>query len=258
MYSAARLTDKSMSTGANLIQINRPKPDYLTVFVHGLSGSSERSYWGRIPDFLEHDPLCKNIDFVFWGYVSSKWPKFKFSQIFHKRSKTRRAEDAILVLSNLLLSDIREMNRRQKYKKIRIFGHSLGGIIAIRSVALSNSGVLISQIDKLAVNATPTTAIRVARFAAFFNLRTNDYVTFLSRPDLVHRVFDNDLIHIKTSRSQKIHTTYFHVKEDQYVPFNEQASFDDEIVVNGKHTWMSEISSQDDLDFQKLRSWILN
>ena len=238
------------------VVIPRDDPSSLVVFIHGLGGTPQRDYWGRVPDFLKYDTKCRDIEIIFWPYGSHKWPKLANWNFLHRLNATVRAENALNAISSLLVSDIQARASQKQYRRVRIFGHSLGGIIALRAARLLEEFGVSINMDRLAVNATPSTVVPAAKIAAFFNFGTNDYVTLLSQPSLIHPVFDNDLMHIRKTRQPTIHTTYFHSHGDEVVAFKRQCEFDQEITIRGAHTWMREIDRPQDLNYTKLLTWM--
>ncbi|MEM9128195.1 MAG: alpha/beta hydrolase [Pseudomonadota bacterium] len=235
--------------------IGRKNPKSLIVFAHGIGGTAKRDYWGMLPDLLRYDTKCLSTDVDFWAYQSSLLPRLTLPTGIGKRGRAEAALDAV---SSLLLSDIKARAAAREYERIRIFGHSLGGLIAVRTAASALSSedrAITFQIDRLAISATPTTVVPAARIAAAFTFGTNDFVTLLSSPTCLNGVFECDLSTLQQSETPT-HCTYFHSSDDEVVRHGNSVSFDEEETIEGSHTWMRKIETPKSLNYSKLVRWI--
>jgi len=100
----------------------------LCVLIHGFSISDAKSFWGRIPYFLQHDAVRK-IDTLVAQYTTSKalYIDLISTSLGSLRMPTSER------IARQILSSIRLRCREANYEAVLLIGHSYGGLIATLS-----------------------------------------------------------------------------------------------------------------------------
>lgn len=134
------------------ISIFRNNNKNIVVFLHGLGGSPEKT-WGDFPALLKMDPKMKNYDFHFIGFPARilGWvPGFSS-------------------LAGLLFSYLE--TKYNKYERVMLVGHSLGGIVIrclIFDCVTKQSQEMLKKIDKIFLFGTPNNGAQAMRILKKF------------------------------------------------------------------------------------------
>lgn len=194
----------------------------LLVLVHGI-GADETIFWGSTPMALKTDPdISASYDVKFWGYPTSRGPILPWSRL----KQTLGVGPSLQSLEQLgqhLWSELREWNSR-KYGHIKLFGHSMGGLVIASAVGYGiarkeqRDSELIAALRSIAFVATPLGGAKLTQiyepiFRAFGeNVQVEDLKeNSAKRKEIVTRFINVALI------SNRLPLTVFRATDDSVV-----------------------------------------
>lgn len=227
----------------------------LVVFVHGLGGTNGESYWGRLPTLLASDTQLGSCNLAFWGFATSKklYPNW-FSIV-----SRRRAVPNVIELSEALQSYVEGERRRRGYKKIILFGHSLGGHIVVKA-AETLSGRTDQPIKAICIAGSPLARHLLARIHNALGLRSNPQIRYLADRKRIEATLTNG---ISTLRQTGTHVTYIHGILDELLDPKERGviermsgNVDSACSVAMPHHWFLEIKDRFNSGYCRIRDWI--
>jgi pimeloyl-ACP methyl ester carboxylesterase len=243
------MKDRFRVVGPSWLQCRARVSSSAVFFVHGLGGNNTSEYWGNIPDFLERDSRLSTVDFNYWRYPTHKVLSPSILEFIR-----RRALPGINILAANLTTDLQTISAEQNYDQVVVVGHSMGGLIAFRSIAArrDNENPTINQVATL---GSPFKAPRAARLLAFLQFWSNRQILDLSNDPALTGLMVSGL---KACRQFNIGSTYISSAEDAVVaesPLYEL--FDQKLTVAGEHTWMSSVTNINDLSYRTLVQFLL-
>lgn len=196
----------------------------LVLFVHGL-GADNHDWWGTTKDFLFHDEDIKanNYSIEFFNYATDKFTSYPNSikNMFGLGSRLASLDD----LGGQLVSKIKIMMQFKKYNCIKLFGHSMGGlVISVALYKLKNGEAdekeIYSKIMNVALCGTPIGGSKVAKLCKnIFKLSSSSHTKSLSfNSDEVKKInnYLSDCISLEPSIEKPL-VHFFKITEDEVV-----------------------------------------
>jgi pimeloyl-ACP methyl ester carboxylesterase len=205
-------------------------------FVHGLGGSNNEEYWGRVGVLLDTDPRFLNSNIYFWTYPTTFMPKPSWWSLF-----TGYRLPDLDSLGRTLISAIPSSTLSQTNKLV-IVGHSQGGVIGISLVKRILVNQQIDHLRGLIVLSSPFAAPLLARLYTLLSLKSNAQIGGLASTKRLRRdLFDC----LSACRVRQVPTIYFEANQDTVVPFQDASEmFSLQRSITGPHTWMREVQGR--------------
>ena len=212
----------------------------LLLFIHGFSGEAGNTF-GSIPEMLMNDSRMDGWDMKPFGYsqyISPEMGKDIWAGI----------ED-IDRISNYLCTSVKY--KFDKYDRIAIVAHSLGGLIAQRAI-LDFKDEYRSKLSHLILLGTPSNGIAPAKLSKLWNNKYNEmssegeFITTL-RKDWEQQYHGKYPFSLKVVASTE---DEFVTIDSCYVPFNN----DHHVTIDGKHLSMVKPKDENDDCYQLILS----
>ncbi|CAA6825669.1 MAG: Unknown protein [uncultured Sulfurovum sp.] len=136
----------------------------LVIFVHGL-GASDENWWGSTRELLEAEYQDTDTELVFFTYNTEKTAglKNKIKSLYGKAKVFANFNR----LGNTLSTLIRDKIKTDSYDEIKLFGHSMGGVViasALWSLSKKYPSVY-KQLSTVALCGTPLGGSNIASLA---------------------------------------------------------------------------------------------
>lgn len=198
----------------------------LVVLVHGF-GSQPEGYWGKLHPLLINDGELWNagVRFAFWGYPTAKWPQPP--DVLRKILRWPTLPD-IRSLGKLLWDDLTQ-SRYERFSRIALFGHSLGGLISQAAACQAVDRAASERLITVGLCATPTAGSGLADLASFMakfwggNVQLNSLgVGAADRADLQQHFFQKVL---QGSERDRISVVAWRAVSDPYVTEKEMETY---------------------------------
>jgi pimeloyl-ACP methyl ester carboxylesterase len=222
-------------------------------FIHGLGGDNSDDYWGRLIELLNYDDRLIQFDFFYFRYKSSRLPNFPLFIL----DSTHDRISTVPEVSLALLNAVRLVERRHRYRRISILGHSLGGLIGLMSAR-----DLIAQDGKFPLRnvcllATPMYDVWLATTAALAYVfeEINPHIHFLSRQKRIQEVLESGTTMLR-DEGRKVY--YIHCIGDSLLWLYHGHDFSEFIAMQGPHRVMSLIDDREHGAYQTIASFIID
>lgn len=214
------------------------------LFVHGFSGEAAETF-GQIPSWISQDPQLDGWDMYPFG----------FSEFIHpeKGKNVWASVDDILRVSDHLAVSIK--HRLERYHRIAIVAHSLGGLVAQRAL-LDIDPKDRSRISNLILFSTPSLGISDAVAGTIWNQKNQDLA---ANSDFIQKLrgdWDNTIGGEPSFELKTIAAT-----ADQFVDLESSLSaFDKDsgLTLEGDHFSIVNPSTEEDDSYQLIVNNLLN
>ncbi|MCT7598998.1 esterase/lipase family protein [Aliarcobacter butzleri] len=245
----------------------------LVLFVHGL-GADNNDWWGTTKDFFFHDEEIKanNYSIEFFLYATDKFTSYfgRAKNFFGLGERLASLDD----LGGQLVSKIKTLLQLKNYDCIKLFGHSMGGLvisIALYKLKTGNNDekLIYSKISNVAFCGTPIGGSKVAKLCKnIFALSSSSHTKSLSFGSEDIKKANNylsDSISIVPSK-EKPFLEFFKITDDEVVKEDNErfGSFLDKIgmeikpiSLTGGHCGAVKNLSKESVEYILIRDWIL-
>jgi hypothetical protein len=237
----------------------------LIVFIHGL-GADEYDWWGSTKNLLEEVYKEEDVDFYFYRYTTEKISILNKIKLFFGFG-TNLVDLGGLgrVFANELENYIDKEDKN--YDEIKLFGHSMGGIVIASSLwILKEKKEIFSKITSIAICGTPLggsrIATRVSKISPFISKHTK---LLKYRNKKLQQVIQSFFSIVTTEyEDNKPYLSFFEIEDDEVVQ-TEEEKFADLIVeqirkksysMTGGHVGAVQNLSIDSKEFFNIRKWI--
>ena len=185
-------------------------------FVHGLNGDND-GYWGKMKDDLLYDERMRDVDFAFYGYQSTLALSLpRFTEI-SRSTKVPSVDDIVLSLISYVQAAVAD----ERYCRISIFGHSLGGLVALlAAVKIVRAGFPLRSV---CVNATPLRPPLLAQIGSWLLGRLRPHLNALSKsqPKSGGSIYKS----VQALSDEGVYVRYMHCIGDYLVKIYGEAPF---------------------------------
>jgi len=136
----------------------------LLVLVHGLGSSN--AFWGPAINLLQEKASSSEHRLLIrpWQYLTNKRPKLRGGNLY-RFTFGKPLEQNLEQLGQHLWDDLEQ--QCQTYDRIRIFAHSMGGLVVASALGLNSSkyydSPLYAKLESIAFCASPLAGTRRAR-----------------------------------------------------------------------------------------------
>ncbi len=208
-----------------------PNANNAIIFVHGFSGEAWKTF-GKIPDFLAEDERMEGWDMFPFGFSENVDPKLG-KEVFASISDIDRVSENLSAAIKYKFG---------KYKRIAIIAHSLGGLVAQRSILNLNS-VHRDRLSHVILFGTPSNGVTNNVFKKIWKNKIEDliqdkpYIKKL-RQDWSKEFNDNYPFTFKTVFATR---DDYVSKESALDPFKKEYW----VNINGNHSSMVDVTSKD-------------
>ena len=223
----------------------------LVIFIHGLNGGHGKSYWSNIPDYLKYCSTTHSCDYLFWGYESNLHLLPNFLRKLRRLPYVSTVHD----ISKSLLGYLDAKSYNEKYQKISVFGHSLGGLISVdfafRYLQLFGND---SRLEKICMASSPTKPENMAKAHSLLGRKSNPHISFLSSTAELRRIYE-DLVPFVMENGCSV--TYLRAINDEIVVDPPPHIFSSvPSSHSGKHLWTSEVFDRGNEGFIQIEKWL--
>ena len=229
----AQLTTSKVKDRKNIKKVfhESPNANNAIIFVHGFSGQAWKTF-GKIPDFLSEDERMEGWDMFPFGFSENVDPKLG-KEVFASISDIDRISENLSAAIKYKFG---------KYKRIAIIAHSLGGLVAQRSILNLNS-YHRDRLSHVILFGTPSNGVTNNVFKKIWKNKIEDliqdkpYIKKL-RQDWSKEFSDDYPFTFKTVFATR---DDYVSKESALDPFKK----DHWVNINGNHSSMVDVTSKD-------------
>ncbi|MBT8184287.1 MAG: caspase family protein, partial [Eudoraea sp.] len=221
-----------------------PGANNLLLFIHGFSGEAGNTF-GNIPELLMNDSRMDGWDMKPFGYSQYITPEMG--------KDIWAGIDDIDRISNYLCTSVKY--KFDKYDRIAIVAHSLGGLIAQRAI-LDFKDEYRNKLSHLVLLGTPSNGIAPAKLSKLWNNKYKEmssegaFITTL-RKDWENQYPDSYPFELKVVASTE---DEFVTIDSCYAPFANEHH----VTIDGKHLSMVKPKDENDDCYQLILSTLTN
>ncbi|MSV28099.1 MAG: alpha/beta fold hydrolase [Bryobacterales bacterium] len=223
-----------MSEDAETWICRKPHGEGLAVFVHGFSGGA-LSTWNDFPNLLEQDGELLNYDFCFWGYPSGV--------LHNPLVRLVWSDDPDLDTLGRGLRTLLD-NTAERYKKIVLVGHSMGGLVIqlfILGEISNQRAAHLGRLTEVILYGTPSGGLVKAGLVSLFNTQAADMSRFGALIRDLRYQWQRLIDDRRAEAPQPFRLTLVAGMEDKFVPQSTSLDpfpFDEKEIVPGNHVEM--------------------